>query len=191
MPLPESCWFNLPDGGTARELEVSVPVKGRILVPATIAIEMDDWRELLNAAMKKQRYCCNGTLRDTLASCLTGYETIASDALHGAASARDDMLVMLRAAILVCESIEGEHLNHHQKNERIRGLIGVLEKSIQRLRQERFDFSGSAWQRGFDICRHDGPERRLRDRITALEQQLRETGTEPVGQEPTIDDKPF
>jgi len=156
------CWFNLPDGQTARELEVTVPVKGQVKLPASVALEIDEWRDLLREHMQKQRWTCFGTLKEMLATCLAGYQRTTEDALHGAASFRDDVLVMLRAAILVCESIEGDHLNHGQKNERIRGLVGVLERSIHRLRDMRFDFSGAAWQRGFDVCRWDGPERRLR-----------------------------
>ena len=119
------CWFNLPNGETAQELPVTIPVKGQVVFSAAIAREIDEWKDLLVESMRKQKWTTHGRLRDMLASCLSGYEGIASEALHGAQSVRDDMLVMLRAIVIVAESIVGDHLNHGQKNERIRGMIGV------------------------------------------------------------------
>lgn len=167
------CWFNLPDEQTAKELEVTIPVKGRILVSAEIALEMDQFRDLLIESMEKQRWTMHGRLKDMLASCISGYERIASEALHGAQSVRDDMLVMLRAVVIVAESIVGDHLNHGQKNERIRGLIGVLERSIESLRQEQFSFRGNVWRRDRDLFQWNEPERKLRERISELESQLK------------------
>lgn len=170
-----------------------MPVKGNVKITANIAHEMDQWRDLLHEHMEKQRWSVYGTLREMLASCLSGYERIAADALNGAASVRDDMLIMLRAAVLVCESIEGDHLNHSQKNERIRGLMGVLERAAHKLREERFNFSGSAWQRGFDVFRQDWPERRLREKIEQLEARILELDpkAKPETDEPASDEVPY
>ena len=175
------CWFNLPNGETAQELPVTIPVKGQVVFSAAIAREIDEWKDLLVESMRKQKWTTHGRLRDMLASCLSGYEGIASEALHGAQSVRDDMLVMLRAIVIVAESIVGDHLNHGQKNERIRGMIGVLERSIESLRQEQFRFHGPLWRRGRDLFQWDEPERRLRERISELERQLADklNATEP------------
>jgi hypothetical protein len=184
------CWFNLPNDTTATELDVTIPVKGRVKVSADIAREMDEWRDLLLEYMRKQKLTVHGRLRDMLASCLSGYEGIASEALHGAQSVRDDMLVMLRAVVIVAESIVGDHLNHGQKNERIRGMIGVLERSIDSLRQEQFRFHGNVWRRDRDLFAWNEPERRLRDRISELERQLSDATRPITSMEPSEDGMP-
>lgn len=182
MEAPSGCWFNLPNGETARELEVTVPVKGRILLNAEIAREFDDWRSQLIESMEKQKWALNGSLSSMLTSCIGGYEHIAADALAGAGSVRDDMLVMLRSVQFVLETVVGDHLNHRQKNERIRGCMGVLERHIESLREERFEFRHSVWKRHHDLFRWDEPERRLRQKIQELEQQLVEAKKDQVAE---------
>ena len=124
--------------------------------------------------MEERGFVHHGRLADMLASCLAGYRGTAADALNGAQHVRDDMLVMLRATALVLESIVGDHLNHSQKNERIRGAIGVLERSIESLRQEQFSFRDSVWRRDRDLFRWREPERQLRERIRELEAKITE-----------------
>lgn len=171
--MDNGCWFNLPNGETAKELEVTIPVKGRKLCSANIMEEVDQWRDLMHESMKKRGFINHGRLGDMLAACLAGYEGVAADALNGASHVRDDMLVMLRSVVFVLETVVGDHLNHFQKNERIRGAIGVLERHIQSLREERFNFRGSTWRRDRDLFHWDEPERRLREKIRELEGKLR------------------
>jgi len=172
------CWFNLPNDETAAELEVTIPVKGRVKMPASVIQEVDQFRDLLNQSMEKQKWVMHGTLPEMLQSCLSGYERVASDALHGAESVRDDMLVMLRAVSLTMQAVICDHLNHGQKNERIRGILSLVEMNIQSLRQERFDFHGSTWQRAPDLFLWKERERDLREKIDRLERELLEARTE-------------
>ena len=169
----DGCWFNLPDGQTATSLEVTVPVHGRVPVTADSVADMDEWRRMMIKSMEGNGFIHHGRLTDMLAGVISNYEQIARDALSGAEWVRNDMLVFLRAAVIVAESIIGDHLNHGQKNERIRGLVGVLEKSIESLRAEQFDFRGRSWRRGHDLFRWNENERKLRERIQELESQLK------------------
>jgi hypothetical protein len=166
--------FVLPDGETARELEVMIPVRGHVKCPASLMEEVDQFRDLLNEHQDKQRWSVHGRLRDRLASVIAGYERIAADALEGASQVRADMLTFLRSVVFVLETIEGDHISHHEKNARIRGAIAVLEKHIGSLRDERFNFSDSVWRRSQDLFRWDGAERRLRDRVKELEAEVTE-----------------
>lgn len=171
--MDDGCWFNLPSGQTATRLDVTIPVKGRVECPASIMSEVDEWRDMLRKSMEKRGFIHHGRLADMLASCLAGYEGVAAEALNGASGVRDDMLVMLRSVVFVLETVVGDHLSHFQKNERIRGAMGVLERHIQSLREERFNFRGSVWRRDRDLFQWDEPERRLRDKVRELEQRIK------------------
>lgn len=165
-------WFNLPNGGTATELEVTVPVVGRVKVTSGQVADLEQLKQTIVQYQEKIGYRLHGTLNEMLRSCLNNQERQAAEALEGAKSVRDDMLVYLRAACIVAESICSEHLNHSQKNERIRGLIGCIERSIQGLREEKFNFKESLWRRGRDLFRWDENERYLRERVQELEAEL-------------------
>lgn len=185
------CWYNLPNGDTARELEVTIPVKGRVLLPASAAQEMDRWRDRLLDCMKRRNWIVHGTLDDMLASCLSGYDRTAADALAGAESVRDDMLAMLRSVVFVLETVVGDHISHFQKNERIRGAMAVLETHIQSLREERFNFHDSCWRRDRDLFRWNERERVLRQKVSELEEQLTAAGHPvPSDAEETSDEVP-
>lgn len=176
------CWYNLPNGEAATELEVTIPVKGRVLLPASAAQELDQFRDRLRKDMENRRWITYGTLGEMLATCIASYERIAADALAGANSVRDDMVAMLRSVVFVLETVVSDHLNHSQKNERIRGAMAVLERHIHSLREEAFNFHESCWRRERDLFRWSEPERRLRQRISELEEQLK-AAAQPVGPE--------
>jgi hypothetical protein len=187
--MDSGCWFNLPDGTTAKEMEVTIPVKGRISVPASIAVDFDRWRCLLLESMRKQSFSTIGTLDEMFRGCLIGYENLVRHALAGSESVRNDMHVMLRSVVFVLETVVTEHINHTQKNDRISGAIALLERHIARLREEQFDFHGYAWQRGPDLFRWNETERRLRERVRDLEGELRSlTGTVQVSPDPQTPD---
>lgn len=169
-----SCLFELPGGATICELDVVLPDGTRVRVPASLAQEMHEWREDLHESMRKQGWTSYGTLAEELRSCLSGYERIAENALAGASSVRDDMVTMLRSVVLVLETVGVDYLNHFQKNERIRGVMAVLERHIHSLREERFSFRDSLWRRERDLFSWREPERRLREKIDELEAQLAE-----------------
>ncbi|MDE2107072.1 MAG: hypothetical protein KGL39_58235 [Patescibacteria group bacterium] len=166
--------FVLPDGTAVPELEISIPVKGRVKVRASQFEERDILNDRVSEHEEIVRYHLVAPLPQRLASVLEHYKRIASDALEGSKSVRDDMLVYFRAMVIVLQSIVDDHLNHTQKNERINAAIGVVERSISSLRNESFNFADSTWRRSPDLMRWDGPERRLRERVRDLEAQIKE-----------------
>lgn len=64
------------------------------------------------------------------------------------------------------------------------GVIFQKRRSIawivESLRKEQFNFRGSVWRRERDLFRWDENERRLRDKITELEQRLAGVSAEEV-----------
>lgn len=163
----------MPDGQTATALEVTVPVVGRVTVRADTAADVGRLEERLNAELRELHHSPFGTIDSKLDSVIQCYRSLAANAITGAESVRDDMLVFLRATVIVAETVVNEHLNHSQKNERIRGLIGVLERSIASLRDEKFTFHDSMWRRGRDLFAWNETERRLRERVQELEAQVK------------------
>lgn len=123
---------------------------------------------------KRQRWYGCGTVVDNVASVIEQYEQTARGALVGCESVRNDMLSMLRSVVFVLETVVCDHLNHSQKNERIRGAMSVLEMHIQSLREERFNFHDSLWRRDRDLFRWSEGERNLRDKVRSLEHELEE-----------------
>lgn len=172
-------WFILPNGDAANELFVAVPVKGPIKVTAEEVADRERLRDKIREHADKQKWHVHyDRLGEQLASVLQGYENIASNALAGAENVRDDMLTYLRSVVFVLETVVGEHLNHSQKNERIRGTIAVLEKHIHSLREEKFDFEQSTWRRNPDLFRWNERERHLREKVKTLQEQLRQAEVE-------------
>jgi len=185
--MAADCWFNLPDGEIADELEVTVPVKGRVKIDAKSIKHFDEFRDYVIESMTKQKWILHGTLPEMMRSCITGYERIASDALAGAESVRDDMIVMMRAMLIVVQSILGDHLNHSQKNERLRALMTVVEMNIKALRDEKFRFHGTTWNRCPDLFQWKERDRDLRETIDKLKSELSSV-REQLSENPKPDD---
>jgi hypothetical protein len=131
----------------------------------------------------------HGRLPDRLEQVLALYERIAVDALTGAESVRDDMLVYMRSISFMLQTVIADHISHAEKGARVRGVIAVVEQHIDSLRNERFDFHNSSWRRSPDLFRWNENERRLRDQIRELQKLLEKGGTKevPTGQGEDID----
>ena len=164
----DGCWFNLPDGGTATELEVTIPVKGQRKCHATIMEEYDALRDALEAEEKQHGMHYHYRLPERLRSVLEMHGKAARDAMSGAQSFRDDALVMLRSIAFVIETALSAS-THREKDARLRGVNDVVERHIHELRQLSFNFRGDCWRRGYDGFRWNEQERWLRERVRELE----------------------
>lgn len=167
-------WFNLPGGETARELELTVPVRGRVRFRAEDAAEVEALREMLADSMRKSGHVHHGRLSSMLASCVSQHEQTASAALAGAEQVRDDVLCYLRSVAFAIETATCDHTSHAEKNARLRGILALLERHIQSLREEKFNFRDALWRRSPDLFAWREPERRLRERVRELEAEVAE-----------------
>jgi hypothetical protein len=102
--MKDGTWFNLPDGGTATELEVTVPVKGRVKIASSVVHEYDELRDALETEEKQHGTHYRDRLPNRLKSVLEMHGRAAREAMSGAQSFRDDALVMLRSIAFVIET---------------------------------------------------------------------------------------
>ena len=98
------------------------------------------------------------------------YRDLATNQLSGVKAARDDMLVYLRALAMIVE-MAGNANTHNEKNARLRGCIELIETTIQKLREQEFNFQFSTWHMP-DVFRSDYPTIEYIRRIHQLEEEL-------------------
>lgn len=100
------------------------------------------------------------------------YQDIATNQLAGVKAVRDDMLIWLRAMAMIVEMVANA-ATHAEKNARLRGVIEMIETSVQRLREQEIGFQWSTWRMP-DLFRSDYPVVQYIRRIHELEEQLKE-----------------
>jgi DNA repair exonuclease SbcCD ATPase subunit len=113
---------------------------------------------------------------DRLRHVVEHFRSVAASALAGSERFRDDMLAYLRAMSL-CLEMTGNAQTHSEKNARLRGAIEVIERAIESLRNERFDFSRSYW-RWPDPFKSDFPTRELMRSLHQTKDELKEAREE-------------
>lgn len=132
---------------------------------------------------QQQRRYVSGPLSAQVPDVLANYEDLATSAIVGVKHWRDDMVTYLRAMAMVAEMV-GNGGTHAEKAARLRGMIEMIETTIQKLRNEEFDFNRSWWHTP-DVFRSDFPVRRYQQRIHELETELAQARGEPAHSEPT------
>lgn len=116
------------------------------------------------------RWC--GTPEERLRRILQQYNTVSTQALCGAKSFRDDVIVDLRAIAMIMQMI-GDAGTHKEKAARLRGCIELIERQLHSLRETEFNFDRQ-WFQHEDVFRSDFPTRQLMERIHSLEDELKQ-----------------
>jgi len=101
------------------------------------------------------------------------YQDIATDSLAGSKSFRDDMLTYMRALAMITE-MAANAATHAEKNARLRGMIELIESTIQKLRDMEFNFQSCHWRKP-DVFRSDYPVLQYIRRIHELEHQIQDS----------------
>lgn len=148
----------------------------------SLANELEEIERSIREHAKEAKASSHGPLKQVLEGLIRSYEVLASQALRGAESTREDMLVWMRGIAVCLESQVEAHLNHSQRKERLRAALEVIEGAVHHLRNMQFDFSGRAWDRGFDTFRWQGPEKRLREENQRLRDEIRSLRGEDHGE---------
>lgn len=94
------------------------------------------------------------------------------DQLKAFQNFQSDVIGYLRALALVIESAANGG-THAEKDARFRGVIALLESSIDKVRNSHQSFVGSHWWNTPDLFRSDYPVRPLLDRVHQLENELK------------------
>jgi hypothetical protein len=111
------------------------------------------------------------TLADRAIAVLQAYKHRHSEQLSEFQSFQSDVISYLRAMVLVVEAAANGG-THAEKNARFRGVISLLETSIDKVHNARSTFVSSHWWSNPDLFRSDYPVRSLIDRIKAQEAEL-------------------
>ncbi|BAS55287.1 hypothetical protein NIES2135_54400 [Leptolyngbya boryana NIES-2135] len=112
------------------------------------------------------------TLVDRAISVLNSYEQRHNQQLSEFQNFQSDVISYLRALALVVESAANGG-SHAEKNARFRGVIALLETSIEKVRESRNTFVSSYWWNNPDLFRSDYPVRPLLDKLREQETELK------------------
>ncbi|MBD2437388.1 hypothetical protein [Nostoc sp. FACHB-110] len=112
---------------------------------------------------------------------IDGYRNSETRALSKLKSFKEDVLTYLRAIALMA-TIVGNAATHAEKAARLRGLIELIESSIQTIRNEQEKFIFNHWDKP-DLFKSDYPLRRYIERIRELEVENKKLKGEPLSAE--------
>lgn len=169
----------------ARRAEDLADEQHRMVVAAETRIA-DDRRAVLDVIRSLQEeahHYWSGTSAEKLRQIVGYYREVATESLAQAKAFRDDVVVQLRALSLVVDMTGSAH-THAEKGARLRGLSEILEESVTKLRDMRFDLQGGRWWP--DVLRSDFPTHELirknrwqEDTIASLQAEIRRLKGEP------------
>ncbi|MCU0551940.1 MAG: hypothetical protein MUC48_21595, partial [Leptolyngbya sp. Prado105] len=113
------------------------------------------------------------TIADRLVSALTIQNQKYLDQLKEFQVFQTNVIGYLRALALIVESSANTG-THSEKNARFRGVIALLETSIEKVQSAHSTFVNSYWWSQPDLFRSDYPVRPLLDKIREQEKQIKE-----------------
>lgn len=142
----------------------------------------DELLQKIEAVVKSYEQENHSSLSDSLDRrvdrVIRHYQNIATSQLTGSKKFRDEMLTYLRALAMILETV-GNAGTHAEKAARLRGVVELLESTIQKLWEVEFDFQWAHWREP-DVFRSDYPVVTYIRRIRELEHELEraKNGTE-------------
>ena len=169
--MEKATFFELESGETLRSIRVLYGNGSVEIINPTIVEEIEAIRELLARHEDTVGWHHSGSASNRAEQCIERYKRIAEDAITTASKARDDMIAYLRGINFVAETCMAAH-SHAEKAARLRGLMEVVEGRVEALREASFDYRNTSFRSHPDLMRWDGPERKLRERIRELEEEL-------------------
>lgn len=170
--------------GTLRERNAMPKPKTKAQLEQENAVLMQscvEWSEekarfvvRLREQMKAFRIHWSGSPEQMLNSVLRHERSHTEKAIAGAKNFRDSCLIMLKSLEVVIESIECAS-THSEKNARLRGLMDVVHRNMDRMARFEFCFDSPPWYQTYSdaFAREDLRILKLRERIAELEQQLK------------------
>ncbi len=127
----------------------------------------------LREQMKAFRIHWSGNPSEILDQILQYERRHTEQAIAGAKDFRDSCLIMLKSLEVVIESIECAS-THSEKNARLRGLMDVVHRNMEKMGRFEFCFDRPMWYATYNdaFAREDPRVLKLRDRVAELERQL-------------------
>lgn len=115
----------------------------------------------------------SGTPEQMLDSVLRQERNHTEKAIAGAKDFRDSCLIMLKSLEVVIESIECAS-THSEKNARLRGLMDVVHRNMEKMGRFEFCFDSPPWYATYNdaFSREDPRVLKLRERVAELERQV-------------------
>ena len=117
------------------------------------------------------RYMHCGSLPEKIEALLRRSEQQVSEALASMRQFNEDTLIWVHALVIVADSAANAG-THTEKNARLRGLVGILESTAEKLREQQFTFD-SSYHRWPNLYHSDYPVRRYMDRAESAELQMK------------------
>lgn len=138
----------------------------------TLADTLKKIDDIVRKYEQEDRHSLATNLPERVEYIIRRYRDLATNELAGIKAVRDDMLVWLRAMAMIVD-MAGNAATHQEKNARLRGIVELIETTLQKLSEQEFNFQSSYWHMP-DLFRSDYPTLEYVRRIRELESELKE-----------------